>query len=193
MKDLLYHLSLPYPMKLIFTILAICTWTFYLVLPFPALGQQPWMKAVKNKKNPNFFEVQQAFNDYWKEKVPTGKSPIPKGQGYKQFKRWEWFWEARVSRDGTFPDPAVIMREWDKYLATHPNATKRSPANNLLPAQDIQQGPLTGNVPAATTPALSPAGGWVPLGPSSSLGGYSGVGRLNCIAFHPTDVNTFWV
>jgi photosystem II stability/assembly factor-like uncharacterized protein len=31
------------------------------------------------------------------------------------------------------------------------------------------------------------------MGPSTSAGGYSGIGRINCIAFHPTIANTFWV
>ncbi|PID59719.1 MAG: hypothetical protein CR986_05485 [Ignavibacteriae bacterium] len=34
---------------------------------------------------------------------------------------------------------------------------------------------------------------WINLGTSSSTGGYSGIGRINCIAFHPTDANIFWV
>lgn len=34
---------------------------------------------------------------------------------------------------------------------------------------------------------------WTSLGTNTSLGGYAGIGRINCIAFHPTDVNTFSV
>ena len=34
---------------------------------------------------------------------------------------------------------------------------------------------------------------WRPLGPTTTPSGYNGLGRLNCIAFHPTDSNTFWV
>ena len=34
---------------------------------------------------------------------------------------------------------------------------------------------------------------WINLGTNSSTGGYAGIGRINCIAFHPTDANTFWV
>ena len=34
---------------------------------------------------------------------------------------------------------------------------------------------------------------WTNLGINSSAGGYSGIGRINCIAFHPSDANTFWV
>ncbi len=34
---------------------------------------------------------------------------------------------------------------------------------------------------------------WTSLGTNSSTGGYAGVGRINCIAFHPSDNNTYWV
>ncbi len=34
---------------------------------------------------------------------------------------------------------------------------------------------------------------WTNLGVNSSAGGYAGIGRINCIAFHPSDANTFWV
>lgn len=36
-------------------------------------------------------------------------------------------------------------------------------------------------------------GNWHPVGPTTTASGYYGLGRLNCIAFHPTDPNTFWV
>ncbi len=36
-------------------------------------------------------------------------------------------------------------------------------------------------------------GNWTALGPSSSNGGYEGLGRINVIAFHPTDNNTYWI
>ncbi len=34
---------------------------------------------------------------------------------------------------------------------------------------------------------------WTSLGTNSSAGGYAGIGRINCITFHPTDANTIWV
>jgi len=34
---------------------------------------------------------------------------------------------------------------------------------------------------------------WTNLGTNSSTGGYAGIGRINCVAFHPSDANTFWV
>jgi photosystem II stability/assembly factor-like uncharacterized protein len=37
------------------------------------------------------------------------------------------------------------------------------------------------------------SGDWVPKGPFESSGQQDGMGRLNCIAFHPLDSNIFWV
>ncbi|PLX14145.1 MAG: hypothetical protein C0597_10470 [Marinilabiliales bacterium] len=39
----------------------------------------------------------------------------------------------------------------------------------------------------------SVSGNWQELGPAYSNGGYAGVGRVNCISFHPSDTNTYWV
>ena len=33
---------------------------------------------------------------------------------------------------------------------------------------------------------------WVNLGTNTSSGGYAGLGRINCVAFHPSDPNTYW-
>jgi len=41
--------------------------------------------------------------------------------------------------------------------------------------------------------APASAGNWTPKGPSTSDGGYAGIGRINCMAFHPTNENIFWV
>ncbi|MCX6283363.1 MAG: hypothetical protein NTW31_03895, partial [Bacteroidetes bacterium] len=90
--------------------------------------------------------------------------PITKGSGYKVFRRWEWYWEQRVGRRGEFPANNVVVREWEKYSAALPaNYPQDSLAN------------------------------WTPMGPLTTASGYAGLGRVNCIAFHPTDKNTFWV
>ena len=123
-----------------------------------SLFAQVWMKNV-NQQNPNFFEIQKSFNDYWKDK------PIEKGKGYKQFKRWEWYWEQRVGKDGQFPASDVNWKEWAKYSASQKNSN----------------------------PVQTMSGNWTFKGPNTSAGGYSGLGRINCIAFHPSLANTFWV
>ncbi|MBL0008538.1 MAG: hypothetical protein IPP25_15530 [Saprospiraceae bacterium] len=42
-------------------------------------------------------------------------------------------------------------------------------------------------------PRVTTAAQWTPIGPFSSFSGYSGIGRINCVAFHPTDQNIYWV
>lgn len=125
------------------------------------VNAQEWMNSLRNS-NPNFFEIQKAFNDYWKDK------PQEKGKGYKQFKRWEWFWSQRVGKNGEFPKSSVL---WDE-MANYHNSNH---SQKLLSAL------------SATT------ANWAFKGPNTSIGGYRGLGRINCIAFHPTLANTFWV
>lgn len=123
---------------------------------------QPWMEKIQSE-NPTFQEIRGAFNDYW-----NGKR-IVKGQGYKQFKRWEWFWESRVLPNGHFPRPSATWDAYIEYRSTH-----RAPASKR--AETIMS-----------------SANWTNGGPSTSPGGYRGLGRINCMAFHPTDANTFWV
>ena len=110
-------------------------------------------------------QIQQAANDYFTahpEKV--GK----KGSGWKQFKRWEWYWEQRtLGNGGKLPAQKQAWNEWTRYVEKN-GAVLASAANS--------------------------AGDWKPLGPTTvPARGNNGLGRLNCIAFHPTDPNTFWV
>lgn len=61
---------------------------------------QPWMYELSRRKTTSdfsFFEIQEAFNQYWEGKE------IEKGKGYKQFKRWEYFMEPRVNAEGRLP------------------------------------------------------------------------------------------
>jgi photosystem II stability/assembly factor-like uncharacterized protein len=93
--------------------------------------------------------------------------PEEKGKGIKAFRRWEWHYQNRHMEDGTLPPPSINYDEWKKYQETHPVAQLRP--------MDVQ------------------AANWTFKGPAISNGGYIGLGRLACIAFHPTDANTFWV
>jgi len=106
----------------------------------------------------NFYQIQKKFNDYWKGRE------IPMGSGYKPFKRWEWFWEQRVDRQGNFPPNNIVVTEWEKYAETH-----------------------------KTDKPQDSAAYWTAMGPYATKSGYFGLGRINCIAFHPNDKNTFWV
>ncbi|NJO88074.1 MAG: hypothetical protein HC831_03240 [Chloroflexia bacterium] len=73
------------------------------------INSQPWMNNVSTQKGqgeqPNFYDIQNAFNNYWKNKK------ITKGKGYKQFKHWEAFMLPRVYPNGYF---LLLKVGWNK-------------------------------------------------------------------------------
>lgn len=91
--------------------------------------------------------------------------PIEKGKGYRPFKRWEWYWEPRILPGGKFPSSSITRDNYQAYLDTHPESEER----------------------------IHSAPNWAFQGPSTTPGGYNGLGRINCMGFHPTNANTFWV
>ncbi|MBK7029745.1 MAG: exo-alpha-sialidase [Bacteroidales bacterium] len=89
--------------------------------------------------------------------------PVTKGCGWKPFKRWEYIMQGRISPDGKKPDAAKSVRAFQSYSG-----------NNR-----------------------SVSGTWVSMGPSTipspGPAGYEGLGRLNVVAFHPTNANKIYV
>lgn len=133
---------------------------------------QVWQKNIEGSKDPgqmNYFEIQKAFNNYWEPLgVKNGKylknGELVKAPGWKLFKRWEWYWESRIDLStGEFPTTSTA-KEWQKYKAS---------------SEFFQLKSASGN--------------WTSMGPVASAGGYAGIGRINCISFHPSDNNTYWV
>jgi len=93
-----------------------------------------------------------------------GKTP-ERGKGFKVFKRWEHYWEYRVNPDGSFPSPQTLLAGLEEY-------------NQLQNASSSK-----GNSMAA----------WTAMGPTTTGGGYAGLGRINAVAFHPTNTSIIWV
>jgi photosystem II stability/assembly factor-like uncharacterized protein len=93
------------------------------------------------------------------------KSQLSTKKGWKYEHRWLDEMKKRVAPNGDFYDGAVFYDE-----AKRVTALKKKQANSKAP-------------------------GWIPVGPtqraSSSL--TKAMGRINCIAFHPTNANTWWV
>ncbi len=89
-----------------------------------------------------------------------------KHTGYKPFKRWQWFMKDRVKMNGELYNTSHVWNEFNNFnelKSREHNTTNRS-VNN-----------------------------WSSLGPNSSPGGYFGVGRINCMGFHPSDPNTLFI
>jgi photosystem II stability/assembly factor-like uncharacterized protein len=134
----------------IFTIL------FTTSLFFSSSGQS-WLR---NDEHEDFEEQIIHFNDYWKDKTPG------KGEGYNQFKRFEYFYESRLAEDGHLPSADINFKTWETYLKNYKYSGSRNSQSN-----------------------------WLPSGPSapSNSAPYQNIGRVNCMAFHPTNPNILWV
>lgn len=88
---------------------------------------------------------------------------VTKGSGWKPFKRWEWWAERHINPDGTYQDADNIYEEYKKYMAKFPDA------------KDFN-------------------GDWENLGPINVPSkGYEGLGRVNAVAFHPTDPDIVYI
>ena len=121
----------------------------------PLNEEIPYVEMM-NDPSVNFYDVVDAFNEYWE-----GKS-VEKGRGWKQFKRWEAFMEPRVYPSGNRPAP-----------------------------QSLYQGYLSG-VQGSASASTGGLGNWSIVGPFD--GNFlNGIGRVNVIAFHPTQPNTLFV
>ncbi len=88
---------------------------------------------------------------------------VTRGSGFKPYKRWEYMMQFRIKPDGERLPSNYLWTEYQKFMNNNPAAK-------------------------------SPAGEWENLGPFNipNAKGYQGLGRLNAIAFHPTDPNTIF-
>ncbi|MDD3875634.1 MAG: T9SS type A sorting domain-containing protein [Bacteroidales bacterium] len=89
-----------------------------------------------------------------------------KGNGFKVFKRWEYINRFRVMADGRLQAPDYVMKEYYKFMNEQP-----------------QNKSITGN--------------WTSVGPNiypvNATNQPNGMGRINAIAFHPTDAGTIYI
>ena len=127
-------------------------------------GTQHYLEMMKDKEHNNFFSIQNEFNNYF-----NGRDQ-GKGSGFNQFKRWEFIAEPRYYPSGNiFNIQAKNLEEYQQYL------------NNFNPI---------------ILPANYDSGSWISMGPSDHIlgsGWNGGVGRVNCVEFHPTDPNIYYV
>ena len=92
-----------------------------------------------------------------------------KVKGWKHFSRWEWFNETR-----TLADPQSSQSMFSTRLPYYYKAQ------------------------VDKSESLQSDNGWYPRGPTNILATYDpsighGIGRVNCIEFHPTNPDIFWV
>lgn len=145
--------------------LSLLSCLFLFAFKFYSQETETWYEMMQQPGR-NFYEIQAAFNEYWKDKDKTEK-----GRGYKPFKRWEYFVGPRVYPSG---DLSLLGDNWVNYQ----NFIAKSPANAK-----------TNNMMSSSTwTAMGPMG--------AMLGSVNGVpakaGRDNFITFDPTNSSTYW-
>ena len=124
---------------------------------------QPFLKPATNSEI-SFRQLQRDFNA-WKD-----TTDISKKKYWKYFKRWEAEMQLHTDAQG---EP-IAANEYMEVLI-------QNAANKNTTLQKSQG-----------------TGLWYPVGPfnvPNNLTGYmeNGLGRVNCIAFHPSDANTYYV
>jgi photosystem II stability/assembly factor-like uncharacterized protein len=135
------------------------------------LFSQTWMRNIpqsKTKGELTFFDYKNAFDQYWApfnvEKGYYYENGVKKkAAGWKQFKRWEYYMESQINPTTGKFPEKSAQKIYEEYLQANPQLKLQTTAN------------------------------WTTLGTNSSDGGYAGVGRINCVAFHPANNNTYWV
>lgn len=145
--------------------------TIALIITVHVSWAQPWTENLpqnKTRKDLTLFDYKKAFNDYWEPyQVHRGyyvkNGEKVKASGWKQFMRWYYHMEGQVNPSTGEFPNRTAQEVYNEYLKNHPQAAAPKNAN------------------------------WLVLGPNSSSGGYNGIGRINCIEFHPSNNNIYWV
>lgn len=96
--------------------------------------------------------------------ITSEKTDLEADGVFQKYKRWEYYWEHHLTEDGRFPEDNLVWKELENRNKIHNNKSQLSVAN------------------------------WTFEGPSSiSSVSKGGLGRVNCMAFHPSIFATFWV
>lgn len=127
------------------------------------MGQQnPW-DIWLNPASDDFATIQRDVENYYAD-----KDKMVRGSGYKQWKRWEYLQQDRLTEDGRVQNYAARnMQEFEAYQSMY-----------------------------GTRGTTSTYGYWYSLGPDYFVDGNGwngGIGRVNCITFHPSNASIIWV
>ncbi len=123
---------------------------------------QPWMHEITREKSAEEIDYYDIQRAF--HKYWENRKP-EKGKGYKPFRRWEYFMEPRVYPTGKLPALSLWQEIQEKQ-------------------RSLAQSPAAGTV-------------WTFIGPSKvpvdiDSKEIGGIGRIDCIAFHPDDSLVMW-
>lgn len=138
-----------------------------LLLSMGMLQGQRWKEMWLDEADQySFFEIQAEFNTYFETHDKAG------GNGYKQFKRWEYYMAPRIGKDGAISNPhAETWKNYREYVAKQvfDPGNKTSSSNGTWSYFGSEEAEFSNN------------------------GRSAGNGRVNCIGFHPTNTNIIYV
>lgn len=127
---------------------------------------QPWLQQTQPGKQ-TLQSLTEAYNapvvNAAEENEHVGKQ-VKEGKNY-HYRRWVWYWERHLDTNGVMVSPLQTLHEWQNWQQQYARSQHKGTAN---------------------------VSDWRFMGPDKSPGGYNGIGRINVVAFHPTDTNTFW-
>jgi photosystem II stability/assembly factor-like uncharacterized protein len=115
---------------------------------------------LQSNKEPNFYDIQKALNEDYNSNNPSVR------RGWKQFKRWEYFWGQRVFPTGEFPNTYKIYESVQKFEKVNSNPQIQS--SNIWKALG-------------------------PFNPPTASDNEEGIGRINIIRFNPNNENDLWI
>ena len=172
-----------------------------------------WVQMMQSPQ-PNYFAVKRAFEAHFGGVVPA------KGQGYKVFKRWEARVINHLDAKGNVVWPDGVLADLSASHSTTGSGSGTGGTGSgtsggtgsgtsgsgtsggsgsgtgSSPTGGTNNAGLNAGNPVTPATWCATSGRWTPVGPTkhpyNQTSQPTGTGRINGIAFHPTDSNTFF-
>ncbi|GIV57050.1 MAG: hypothetical protein KatS3mg040_1818 [Candidatus Kapaibacterium sp.] len=132
-------------------------------------AQQPQWHELLRDPNARYDEIERAFERQRKERLSVEEDEREEGEeDGVHFGRWADFWQLRLMPDGSFPSGEILWQELSAKIAQQRQRKQQKGARQQSSANFTHLGPI-------------------------SIPTNGGAGRINCIAFHPTNSNIVFV
>ena len=154
-------------MKRLLLLCCLMMWTLAIIAQPNIAGRNTRIKladAIAEHQQLRVDDEKQSVLFPWSAQL---SSAMEKDEKDYHFQRWLAYWKQHTDSNGYLVSPAKTFEQWQKVRESKSRSAGK------------------------TTTGVSPS--WVFQGPDSSGGDGDGVGRINVIAFHPTDSNTYFV
>ena len=127
-----------------------------------AANAQTLESFIPDYKESSMYQIKKDHDEVWKD------IPQEKQKGWKQYKRWEYFWSQRLYPNATFEKAVRIYLDVEKQIKSKKYDMLQSNPWSLI-------GPIAN-----------------PLKYNNYIDS-KGLGRVNIARFHPTDENEIWI